>query len=218
VRKRRIIWALLAATALAASFIQLTSATATEPNSTQSALGLNNFNHVVVIYEENHSFDNLYGHWGSINGQKVNGVSTANAANIVQVNQSGTAYSCLLQNDLNLASPTPLNGSCTDSTGTAFTSAFTNAPFKITDYIAGTDTTCPAPGVFAPNGLLKGSGLSGGCTRDLVHRFYQEKYQIDGGKMDHYVTGSDGAGLVMGQYDTLKWTPSVGQPDCLLKS
>src|SRR5262245_14768893 len=33
-------------------------------------------------------------------------------------------------------------------------------------------------------------------TGDLVHRFYQEQYQIDSGKMDMYVAWSDAAGLV----------------------
>jgi phospholipase C len=35
-----------------------------------------------------------------------------------------------------------------------------------------------------------------------VHRFYQEKYQINGGKQNRYVTGSDAVGLAMGTYDT----------------
>ena len=47
----------------------------------------------------------------------------------------------------------------------------------------------------------QGSGLPGGCTRDLVHRFYQEQYQIDGGKQDRYVTGGRGR-PAMGRYDT----------------
>src|SRR5262249_1104457 len=38
-------------------------------------------------------------------------------------------------------------------------------------------------------------------TGDLVHRFYQQQYQIDGGKMDKFVTWSDAAGLVMSYYD-----------------
>ena len=38
-------------------------------------------------------------------------------------------------------------------------------------------------------------------TGDLVHRFYQEQYQIDGGKMDKFVAYSDAAGLVMSYYD-----------------
>ena len=32
---------------------------------------------------------------------------------------------------------------------------------------------------------------AGGCTRDLVHRFYQEQYQINGGAMNRYAVGSD---------------------------
>jgi phospholipase C len=38
-------------------------------------------------------------------------------------------------------------------------------------------------------------------TGDMVHRFYQEQLQIDGGKMDRFVAWSDAAGLVMGHYD-----------------
>ena len=66
--------------------------------------------------------------------------------------------------------------------------------------------TCPKPlqGFAFPNGLPKGDpqALPGGCTRDLVHKFYQEQYQIDGGKMDRYTVGSDAAGLTQGYYDT----------------
>ena len=65
-----------------------------------------------------------------------------------------------------------------------------------------TDTTCPTPGVSAPNGVPKGTGQPGGCTRDLVHRFYQEQYQLNGGRQNRYVTGSDAIGLTMGTYDT----------------
>ena len=103
---------------------------------------------------------------------------------------------------MNLTSPTPLPTTCVDSAHGVAASQFTNDPFTIDDYIGATDTTCPAPGVFAPNGVLNGSGLPGGCTRDLVHRFYQEQYQLNGGLQNRYVTGSDAAGLAMGQYDT----------------
>ena len=37
-----------------------------------------------------------------------------------------------------------------------------------------------------------------------MHRFYQEKYQINGGRQNRYVTGSDAVGLTMGTYDTTK--------------
>jgi phospholipase C len=40
------------------------------------------------------------------------------------------------------------------------------------------------------------------ATRDLVHRYYQEQVQIDGGKMDKFVSVSDAQGLSMGHYHT----------------
>ncbi len=155
--------------------------------------------HVVVIYQENHSFDNLYGRW-----EGVRGVADADRAHTRQVNQAGEPFKCLMQNDVNLTSP-PLPGSCTDTTtDTVFTSAFPNRPFVIDKYIPSTATTCPAPGVFAPNGVKNGEGLPGGCTRDLVHRYYNEQYQLDDGRQDRYVTGSDAVGLTMGGYATRK--------------
>jgi len=158
---------------------------------------LSRVNHIVVIYQENHSFDNLYGGW-----EKVDGLGDAPRRRTVQVNQAGAPYNCLLQNDVNLTSP-PLSARCTDTTtGASFTSHFRNRPFTIDDYIPPTATTCPAPGVFAPNGVLNGTGEPGGCTRDLVHRFYQEQYQLNDGRQNRYVTGSDAVGLTMGVYDT----------------
>jgi acid phosphatase len=156
------------------------------------------YTNLVVIYEENHSFDNLYGGWGHVGGDAVNGATTPAVS---QVAQDGTAYGCLLQNDVNLTTPPQLN-TCQDAGHGVAASNFTNQSFTIDDYIKPSDTTCAPEGVFAPNGILKGSGLPGGCTRDQVHRFYQEQYQLDGGKQDRYVTGSDAVGLTMGKYDT----------------
>jgi acid phosphatase len=169
---------------------------------------------IVVIYEENHSFDNLYGGWEGVNGR-----ANADAAHTTQVNQAGTPYTCLLQDDVNLATP-PQPATCTDTTtATSFQSNFPNSPFQIDTpgRIPMTAKTCPAPGVFAANGVLDPTGLPGGCTRDLVHRYYQEQYQLDGGKQDRYVTGSDAAGLTMGYYDTAalpiyKYLHSPGHP------
>src|SRR3954470_9532286 len=143
---------------------------------------LDGIRHFVVIYEENHSFDNLYGEWPG-----VDGIDRAKARHILQVDQAGNGYSCLPQVDVNLAAAPP---DCTDASR-GITSAFSNELFRIHDFIKPTDTTCPPPGVFAPNGVLKGSGLPGGCTRDLVHRYYQERYQLNGGRQNRYVTGSD---------------------------
>jgi len=133
--------------------------------------GLRKVDHFVVIYEENHSFDNLYGGW-----ERVNGLRDADRSHTRQVNQAGTPYECLLQNDVNLTSP-PLSARCAN-TAPAFSSHFANEPFRIEDYIAPEDTTCPKPGMSAPFGVVKGSGEPGGCTRDLVHRFYQEQYPV----------------------------------------
>jgi phospholipase C len=38
-------------------------------------------------------------------------------------------------------------------------------------------------------------------TGDLIHEFYREQYQIDGGRMDKFVAWSDAGGLVMSYYD-----------------
>src|SRR6476659_9980838 len=181
------------------------------------ATPLDKVNHIVVIYEENHSFDNLYGGWEGVNGR-----SNAPLAQTKQIAQNGLLYTCLLQNDVNLASP-PLPADCTDtSTGTPFASHFTNNPFSIETYLPPSAKTGPQPGVFAPNGLLPSdANLPGGCTRDIVHRFYQEQYQLHGGKQDLYVTGSDAVGLTMGYYDTTKlpiytYLHSKGHPDYVI--
>ncbi len=172
--------------------------------------GDHSIDHIVVIYEENHSFDNLFGGWERVNGLKE-------ATPQKQVAPDGSVLPCLPQNDVNLTSP-PLPVTCSGTSGTtAINSAFTNNPFTIDDYIKPTDTTCPDPKVFAPNGVPNGSGLPGGCTRDMVHRYYNEQYQIDGGKQDRYVAGSDAVGLTMGHYDTrslpiYRYLHSAGAP------
>src|SRR4051794_20317403 len=129
----------------------------------------------VVIYQENHSFDNLYGSWES-----VDGLGRADAAHTTQVDQAGARYACLPQNDVNIAPACP-----------------PNAPFLIEQFIPPSASTCP-------NGVRDPTGLPGGCTRDLVHRFYQEQYQLNGGQQNRYTTGSDALGLTQGVYDTRK--------------
>jgi phospholipase C len=155
---------------------------------------LSKIDHVVVIYEENHSFDNLYGGWEGVRGR-----ASADAAHTTQVDQNGVAYDCLKQLDVNLAA---LPATCSDAHG--FSSAFPNTWFTIDDYISPTATTCPPPlqAFSFPNGVPEGQGLPGGCTRDLVHAFYQNQYQLNDGASNRYMVGSDAAGLTMGVYDT----------------
>jgi acid phosphatase len=191
----------LGALAVAGAFVITGATIAPGVHAASSRLVIGHYHHLVVIYQENHSFDNLWGDWGQVNGQRVEGVSRRNSK---QVAQNGEPYGCLLQDDVNLTAPSPLSTTCTDTAHGVPASHFRNAPFTIDDYIGPTDKTCPAPGVSAPNGVLKDSpgAEPGGCTRDLVHRFYQEQYQINGGKQNRYITGSDAVGLTMGVYNT----------------
>ena len=93
----------IAVPAALVSVLALTAlpAAGSESDGGQSQLG--KINHIVVIYEENHSFDNLYGTWEGVNGR-----SNASAAKTLQIKQNGAVFACLLQDDVNLTSPTPL--------------------------------------------------------------------------------------------------------------
>jgi acid phosphatase len=187
---------LLALTSVLALAAVVSSAAAGSNGNGSGDDRLQRINHIVVIYEENHSFDNLYGGWEGVNGR-----ARADAAHTLQINQAGSVFGCLLQNDVNLTSP-PLSVTCNDAAN-SISSHFTNAPFSIEDFIPKDARTCPQPGVFAPNGLLPDpANLPGGCTRDIVHRFYQEQYQLNGGAQNRYTTGSDAVGLTQGYYDT----------------
>jgi acid phosphatase len=126
--------------------------------------GLQKINHIVVIYQENWSFDSLYGHFPG-----ANGLDQA-AATTPQVDKDGKPYATL---------PQPLN--------TDFSPAVPDPRFPADMPVAPYDTSK----FVGPNQL----------TGDLVHRYYQEQYQIDGGKMDKFVAWSDAAGLVLSYYD-----------------
>ncbi len=185
-------------------------------SSDTNAKKLDKIEHIVVIYEENHSFDNLFGGWEGVNGLG-NVHQTGIGDHVTQVDQNGVAFDCLKQLDVNLSTDPNFAGlpvTCTDSVH-GFVSHFKNGYFTIDGYIAPTDVTCPPiTNAFAyANGILK-PGLdpnthqpvpgarAGGCTRDLVHEFYQEQYQLHGGAQDRYMSGSDSAGTTMGVYDT----------------
>src|SRR6185437_13621760 len=67
-RQLTVVWMLIALLAMAAPV-------SAGNGSKKGPLG--NFKNIVVIYEENHSFDNLYGMWGDVNGQAVIGLPDA---------------------------------------------------------------------------------------------------------------------------------------------
>ena len=164
----QIVWRALALAALA-----LVAAPGLARAGSREEVRLGKINRFVVIYQENHSFDNLYGGW-----EGVDGLAGADAAHTTQVDQFGNPFPCLPQNDVNIAPACP-----------------PNEPFLIEQFIPPSARTCP-------NGVKDPTGNPGGCTRDLVHRFYQEQYQLNGGAQNRYTTGSDAVGLTQGVYDT----------------
>jgi LPXTG-motif cell wall-anchored protein len=128
--------------------------------------GLEKINHVIVIYQENRSFDSLYGSFPGADG-------LANAGDAVkQVDKTGKPYATL---------PQPINSNLKPSgPDTRFPANLPVQPFDISQFVPADQK-----------------------TGDMVHRFYQEQYQIDGGKMDKYVAWTDAAGLVMGHYNAV---------------
>jgi phospholipase C len=120
--------------------------------------GINQVNHVVVIYMENHSFDNLYGQF-----EGADGLSQATAENTTQLDKQGKAYTILPAIPGNSAFPTNLP----------------NNIFNIDQYIPSDQE-----------------------TPDVLHAYYQEQLQINGGKMNKFVAYNTTAGFTMGYYNT----------------
>ena len=139
--------ALVVASAAAIAVLVLSGGAAAQGNG--DANKLQGIDHIVVIYEENHSFDNLYGGW-----EGVRGLSDADAAHTTQLGQTGPSsfapYECLYQDDANLqaqsaANPSgPLSDTCDNTTGGTFPSHFANAPFSIDDYLSADRHHVPA--------------------------------------------------------------------------
>lgn len=119
---------------------------------------------VVVIYQENWSFDALYGSFPGANG-------LANATNIAQVDTkiTGNPITTL---------PQPLN--------------YNGQPDPNFAAVAGRPV-----GPYAAINYIQPSVLTG----DIVHRFYEEQSQIDGGKMDGFMAWSDNPGLLFSNFN-----------------
>ncbi|GIW11843.1 MAG: acid phosphatase [Dehalococcoidia bacterium] len=148
---------LLAAISVPALLMLLPSPT-TPPAA--AARELDQIGHLVVIYQENWSFDGLYGLFPG-----ANGIANAGEA-IRQVDKNDIPYRVL---------PQPMNGGRPDP---RFPADLPLQPFNLADYVPPSER-----------------------TGDLVHRFYQEQYQINGGRMNKFVAWTDGGGLVMSYYD-----------------
>lgn len=122
--------------------------------------GVNKLNHIVVIYQENWSFDALYAKFPG-----ANGASTGQT--VAQVDKNGNPLAALPQ-------PLDANG----NPDSRFPSTLPVKTYDASTYVSPT-----------------------AITGDLIHRFYTEQQQIDGGKMDKFVTWSDNGGLVLSQFD-----------------
>ncbi len=120
--------------------------------------------HIVVIFEENRSFDNFFGRFPNANG-------LANAGDkAIQIDSNGTPYKLL---------PEPINTNLKPpAVDKRFPVRLLNRPFEINHYVPLDDD-----------------------TGDLIHAFYQEQMQINGGEMNRYAQVSNAKGLTMGYFD-----------------
>jgi phospholipase C len=132
-------------------------------SSTDQSQGMQKIKYLIVIFQENWSFDALYGKFPG-----ANGLSKASLESQQQVDLFGKPYpylpTCI---DVKKQIPYP-----------QIPAQLPNAPFDLQPYI--------------PLSQMTGA---------LVHRFYQEQYQINGGKMNAFAAWSNAAGFVMSTYD-----------------
>jgi phospholipase C len=133
--------------------------------------GMADIETIVVIYAENRSFDNIFGTFPG-----ANGVIGLKPEAYRQIDRTGAAFEVLppLASDVLSKEDAPAGLTIAKLT-------LPNAPFAIDD----------------PNGLNLSAKIA---TRDLVHRFYEEQMQINGGRNDKFVAYSDAGALVMGHY------------------
>jgi acid phosphatase len=136
---------------------------------------IKNIETVVIIYAENRSFDNLYGHFPG-----ADGLANVRPGSSAQVDRDGSVLKELPRVWDGLTAP-----GVTPPVTAAQTRHLPNKPFAIDD---------PA-GFNTPLSV---------ASRDLWHRFYQHQMQINGGKNDRFVAYADAGGLVMGYYDGSK--------------
>lgn len=164
---------------------------------------LADIDHIIVIYQENWTFDGLYGSFPGANN--LANASTASTTQIDRLN--GTALSSEFGGAYN-------NPAYVASGSSAIQAQTTNPPPPLTaDSATGVaDTRFPvglntlAP--FLASSYVDPTMLTG----DIYHRYWQEQFQIAGavsnagtdsrnGSNSGFVTWSDNPGLVMSHYD-----------------
>jgi len=132
---------------------------------------------VVVIYLENRSFNNLFADFPGL----AQPLSEVPAAATVQRDRDGSVLGELPKIWGGMVPARQNIGGKDYLIKEDDIQHLPNAPFKLLD----------AAGKPLPEGLV---------TRDLVHAFYHNQMQINGGKNDGFVAYGDSGGLVMGHY------------------
>jgi acid phosphatase len=135
-----------------------------QPASQPVKTGLERIEHIVVIYAENRSFDNLYGLFPG-----ADGIANATTEQMTQLDYDGKPLPRL---------PPVWTGKDADP---AFPRDLPNRPFRV-----------DGPPVNLPLSV---------ATRDLIHKFYPQQEQINGGRNNRFVEVSDAGALAMGYYD-----------------
>jgi acid phosphatase len=136
---------------------------------------------IVFIYAENRGFDNIYGLFPGANGiPGVNPSATGTIAKQIDRDAAGTVLPTL---------PLAWGGVTAAGAQPVITQDMSrgdlpNAPYELK----------------ATYGALGFAGTTT-ITHDLVHRFFNNQMQINGGKNDRFVSFSDVGGLVMGYHD-----------------
>jgi acid phosphatase len=143
---------------------------------------LRDIKNIIVIYQENWSFDSLYGLFPG-----ANGLFSSSTQSLTQRDRlTGQPYSSQTGQPFDLVSgsvslttpPQPINNGAID---TRFN---------------------PNLNTLLPYNVVTNSNLQpSDKTGDIVHRFWHEQSQINHGGMDQFVTWSDNPGLVMSYFD-----------------
>src|SRR6516225_3825342 len=146
---------------------------------------LSRIKHIVVVYQENWSFDSLYGLCPG-----ANGLANSSATSLNQTDrfdhplsaQTGLPFDLVSGSVALTTPPQPINNNL--------------KPAVVdTRFNSGLNT-------LLPYNVLTNSALQpNDTTGDIVHRFWHEQSQIDHGAMDWFVTWSDNPGLVMSYFD-----------------
>jgi acid phosphatase len=160
------------------TFLGSCSAPSSSPSGDRRAV--DRIDTVVVIYAENRSFDTFYGLFPGANG--IPGLNPSAVGTISpQRDVDGAVLPVLPPVWGGLTAPGQ-----TQVVTQAQTVGLPNRPFQIDGSGQGADRFAVPISV---------------TTRDLVHRFYSNLMQIDGGRNDRFATYSDAGGLSMGYYD-----------------